>query len=53
MSRTTDNPLYSSAPGQNGKGRGPEKGVNLPKFREGYDGINWGKKPVKPAKKKV
>jgi len=29
----------------NGKGKAPEKGRNLPKFRDGYDGINWRKKP--------
>lgn len=29
-----------------GKGKGPEKGRNLPKFRDGYAGINWGKKPL-------
>ncbi len=28
---------------QNGKGKGPEKGRNLPKFREGYDLIDWGR----------
>lgn len=28
----------------NGKGKAPEKGRNLPKFRDGYDGINWRKK---------
>lgn len=27
-----------------GKGKAPEKGRNLPKFRDGYDGINWRKK---------
>lgn len=26
---------------QNGKGRGPEKGRNLPAFRAGYDEIEW------------
>jgi hypothetical protein len=29
----------------NGKGKAPEKGRNLSKFRDGYDGINWRKKP--------
>lgn len=28
----------------NGKGKAPEKGRNLSKFRDGYDGINWRKK---------
>jgi len=38
----------------NGKGKAPEKGRNLPRFRDGYDGINWRKKPctVSKAKKK-
>lgn len=26
---------------QNGKGKEPEKGRDLKKFREGWDGINW------------
>ncbi len=51
---TKDNPLYSNpASGQNGKGRGPEKGRALDKFRAGYDGINWGRKPKPAPKKKV
>ena len=32
---------------QYGKGKGPEKGRNLKKFREGYDNINWGKSKKK------
>lgn len=37
-----------------GKGMAPNKGRNLPKFRDGYDGINWSKKPctVPKVKKK-
>jgi hypothetical protein len=27
---------------QNGKGRGPEKGRDLSKWREGFDLIDWG-----------
>lgn len=27
---------------QNGKGKGPEKGRDLSKWREGYDFIDWG-----------
>jgi hypothetical protein len=39
-----------------GKGRGPEKGRDHTKFRSGWDGINWSKKPTetkaeKPRKK--
>ncbi len=30
----------------NGKGKAPEKGRNLSKFRDGYDDINWSKKPM-------
>jgi hypothetical protein len=29
-----------------GKGMSPNKGRNLTKFRSGWDGINWGKKPL-------
>lgn len=36
--------------GKNGKGKDPEKGRNLPKFRDGYDAIRW---PKKGPKKKV
>lgn len=32
----------------NGKGRGPEKGRDMSKFRSGWDGINWGKKKPIP-----
>jgi len=28
---------------QNGKGRGPEKGRDLEKFRDNYDQIDWGR----------
>ena len=28
----------------NGKGKGPEKGRNLERFREGYDAIDWRRK---------
>lgn len=31
----------------NGKGRGPEKGRNLQRYREGHDAINW-RRPVAP-----
>lgn len=31
----------------NGKGRGPEKGRNLAKYRAGYAAINW-RRPVAP-----
>ena len=27
----------------NGKGKGPEKGRDLEKFRDNYDAIDWGK----------
>lgn len=39
----------------NGKGKAPEKGRNLPKFREGYAAINWRKKPctTRTSRKKM
>ena len=32
----------------NGKGRGPERGRNLQRFRAGYDAINW-RRPTAPG----
>lgn len=31
----------------NGKGKGPEKGRNLERYRAGHDAINW-RRPVAP-----
>jgi hypothetical protein len=31
---------------QAGKGKGPEKGRNLKKFRENWDEINWGSEQI-------